>query len=136
MIEKINKETIIYDNKNEFTWQIKKTWCEGKEDDGIGEYIVKKAHFKTNKIVLINGFVDAIHPDYYMKNNRIKEIELMTEKETYNYILKDTSQIQIIDLPEQVEGDIKLVIKNVYKGLKYTDTCLSGMYFLYESPKK
>lgn len=126
------ENTIKYDYKNKYSWQLKTPWVEGISGSGIGEWIEKTYSISNNKIVLLNGFVDLNHPDYYYKNERIKDIEVSINGDKYYYTLEDTPQLQVIKLPKYYSGTFRITIKSVYGGTKYTDTCLSLFLFLDE----
>ena len=123
--EELNRKSIKYDGLNDYMWQIQKPWCEGVKGNGIGEWIQKTFFHKGDKIILLNGYINPNHPDYYYKNGRIKDINIITEKSDEVFTLKDIPQLQVIDLDKEVEGNIKLIIKSVYDGKQYQDTCLS-----------
>lgn len=133
--EKNSRQWITYDGENKYSWQICKPWCEGKKGSGIDEWISKRLTYKTNRVLVVNGYVDALNPDYYYNNERAKSIELRTSEGILLHTLEDTPQIQSIDLPSNTIGDVKLTIKSVYKGIKYKDTCISGYYFCFPVPK-
>lgn len=132
----LKENKIEYDGKNKYSWQIKNPWAEGITGSGIGEWIEKESIFKTNSILLLNGYVDPKHPDYFYKNERLKDIEIITEDGIYEYTLEDSPQLQILELPNYVSGKIKIKIKSVYPGTKYKDTCLSFFAFLVEKNKQ
>ena len=125
---------IKYDNRNVNNWQLKIPWAEGKIGSGIDEWIEKKSVWKTDKIVLLNGYVDPNHPDYFYKNERIKDLEVQIGDKIFSYTLDDSPQLQILELPDYFCGPIRIKIKSVYSGEKNTDTCLS--YFLFLDEKK
>ncbi len=120
-----------YDNNNKYSWQLKTPWVEGIDGSGVGEWIEKSHLRKINKLVLLNGFVDLKHPDYFYKNERIKDVEISIGENSFYYTLEDTPQLQIIELPDYYSGTFRITIKSVYEGTKYTDTCLSLFLFLY-----
>lgn len=125
LTEKLNGNEIHYNGLNNYMWQIHIPWCEGAKGYGTGEWIQKQFFHDGDKILLLNGYVDPNHPDYYLKNGRIKDVLISTEKGDYIVSLNDSSQLQLIDLNSEVSGDIKLTIKSVYEGSHYKDTCLS-----------
>lgn len=125
LTEIINGKEKKYDGINKYMWQIHTPWCEGGEEYGINEWFQKTFFHEGDKIVLLNGYVDPNHPDYYYKNGRIKDITITTEKGTDDVVLKDIPQLQVINLDNYTSGDIRLIIKSVYEGSKYEDTCLS-----------
>lgn len=132
----LTENTIRYDNKNKYSWQLKTPWVEGISRSGIGEWIEKSYPKRTNKIVLLNGYVDLNHLDYYYKNERIKDIEVLIDGDRFYYTLEDSPQLQVIELPRYYKGVFKITIKSVYAGTKYADTCLSLFLFLDERGKQ
>lgn len=122
---------IVYNGLDRYHFQIRKPWIEGKKDYGLNEWIQKRVYYKTNEIVLINGYIDPNRPDLFVANSRVKEILITTKYGEWTYALKDTSEPQIIMLPVLVDGDIRFTIKDVFKGEKYMDTAIAGIYFLY-----
>ena len=125
LTEIINGNEKKYDGINKYMWQIHTPWCEGREGYGVNEWFQKTFFHEGDKIVILNGYVDPNHSDYYYKNGRIKDISVTTEKGTSDVVLKDIPQIQVIDLDKYTSGEIRLTIKSVYEGSKYKDTCLS-----------
>ena len=133
--EKISEQWITYDGNNEYLWQIYKPWCEGQKGSGIDEWISKRLTYKSNRMLIINSYVDALSPDYYYNNERARNIEIKTSDGIILHTLEDTPQIQSVGLPANTTGDVKLTIKIIYKGRKYKDTCISGYYFCLPVPK-
>jgi hypothetical protein len=129
--EMVKGKRVIYNGLDRYHFQIRKPWIEGKKDYGINEWIQKKIHYKTNEIVIINGYIDPNRPDLYVANSRVKEILITTKYGEWAYALKDTPIPQILTLPVLVDGDIRFTIRDVYRGEKYMDTAIAGIYFLF-----
>ena len=134
--EKLNGEVINYDGRNKYMWQIHFPWCEGVYGDGKGEWIRKSFGHYGDKIVLLNGYVDPNHPDYFYKNGRIKDLKITTESGCFYYTLEDSPQLQVIDINNEKIKDVKLTIESVYRGKKYKDTALSFFCLLVPVPKR
>ncbi|MBU1077913.1 MAG: hypothetical protein KKH98_11515 [Spirochaetes bacterium] len=49
-------------------------WAEGKDDDGVGEFILFQIDESVDDFVILNGFAGT-NP-FFQKNNRVKEMEL------------------------------------------------------------
>ena len=132
-------------------------WCEGVPGAGIGEY----AAFETSKpsfgLVLQNGFNRFLGfpdeyfdsgnfarndqddarglKDYFTLNNRIKKLDIVSVsgKMLYSLNLKDSRETQSFPFVELDPGRYRLVIKDVYKGTKWDDTCLGEVSFMAET---
>lgn len=53
-------------------------WVEGKEDDGIGEWISFNTHrLGVRTLYIVNGFVDIRRPHLFKENNRVKNATLI-----------------------------------------------------------
>lgn len=112
-------------------------WCENKKDDGVGEWIEFELLVDVNEITIQNGFNKSFQKisnkdidTYYEKNNRVKVLEFVSkdEKIKKTITLKDKKELQNFEeiLPK---GIYKIVIKEVYKGTKWSDTCLGELTF-------
>lgn len=134
LIELSNDLTKKYNGNNKYMWQILLPWCEGVAGYGIGEWIQKSFFQKGDKLLLLNGYVDPNHPDYYYKNSRIKDVQVITEYGSKICTLSDSPQLQVINLDKRINSYVRLRIESVYKGTKYDDTCLSYFCLLTEAP--
>ncbi len=129
-------------------------WVEGKKGSGINEYIkfycppppedtdminIYSA-YKIDSLGIINGY--AKNESVFYNNNRVKKIRIeykndifreenpynMKPPEIYEYILKDTMDMQYLAFPEPIYmSSIKISILEVYKGSKWDDTCISEL---------
>lgn len=112
-----------------------KSWVEGKSDDGIGESVTFEFEKPLNKLPSIgfrNGYGDL---KYYYANNRVKDISVTFNDDlTVKTTLKDRYDIIFYDLYNTYEykkpiSKVTIKIDSVYKGQKYSDTCLSEIFF-------
>ena len=126
------KETsVIYKAENLKAMKLKEPWAEGVDGNGIGEYIqFDKAG--SEGVYLINGYVSMDRPDLYEKNSRIKELAVtgLTSGTTKDVYLLDSAKPQYISLEDFQDETIRITIKSVYEGTKYTDTCISGLVLI------
>ncbi len=126
LIEENNK--FLYDIDNIFDNDDNTAWVEGAEGDGIGEWIQFDfdREYKINRIDLISGYSKS--RSIFKANNRIKNLELLfSDGVKINLDLKDTMDLQKIKIEPHVTKSIKFTIKDVYKGSKYEDTCISEL---------
>lgn len=112
-------------------------WVEGKEDDGIGETIEFDIIPQTWEAIeginlrILNGYVDPLKPYLFKQNNRIKKLLVQTDTGFSNeLIFNDAVEFTKIELPKETKH-VKLTIKEVYKGTKYSDTCITAFEMNY-----
>ena len=112
-------------------------WVEGKAGDGIGEYVAFSVDRSMNMMAVQNGYLRSTvdFPEkatwsYFEKNNRVKvlQIEKNNGDPVAGFDLADTRDFQyfMLDLPP---GSYRAVIKEVYPGTKWKDTCLGELRF-------
>ncbi|MBE6354327.1 hypothetical protein [Treponema sp.] len=112
-------------------------WVEGQEDDGIGETIEFDIIPQTWEAIeginfrILNGYVDPLKPYLFKQNNRIKKLLVQTDTGfSTELIFNDAVEFTKIELPKETKH-IKLTIKEIYKGTKYSDTCITAFEMNY-----
>jgi hypothetical protein len=128
-------------------------WCEGKKDDGIGEYLEFTLTRPVWGLEIYNGFNRLLLPDwvydnglfdsdikddksgikdYYTLNNAPGQLDITTTDGQVLYrIYPDlTRQLQTIPGVVLKPGTYRLVIGSVYKGTAWRDTCIGEVIFL------
>ncbi len=128
--ETISGKKIEYNGSGKYYFQVTSPWIEGKSDYGIDEWIEKEIISETDEILFFNGFINPNRPDLYYANSRVKKIKITCNNNNWSYIIEDTANPQIIKLPEKINGIIRFTIEDIYKGTKYSDTTIAGIYFL------
>jgi len=120
-----------YSPANLFDGKLDTLWAESSSEEGIGEY-VKITLGKPRNIDQIEFYNGYRNPDYYAKNNRVSIIEIDINGEYYLLqSLTDTPDRQVINLPEsKYIHEITFIIRGVYRGSKWNDTCISEIGFL------
>jgi hypothetical protein len=137
-----------------FDFDFNTAWAEGINGDGIGEKIeIELNKYPLVAICLINGYTK--NADLYKSNNRIKKLKIDIEYVDYKDSTKldiESNEVVLKDFEFQdvsknnfgsiisVIGDygegyrqitkITLTVLDVYKGIKYTDTCISELLLL------
>ena len=103
-------------------------WAEGVKGYGIDEYLDIDFKYASDEIQILNGFVDFSRKHLYRDNSRIKRILIESENPKFakEYELEDAVKYIPVRLPEKTKR-IRITIKDVYKGDKYDDTCLSSI---------
>ncbi len=131
LTETIRGKTIEYNGSHEnYYYELIKPWVEGRDDYGIGEWLETKPAGNVCGIVFFNGYIDPNRPDLYYANSRIKEVQVTTKDYSWTFQIEDTPNPQILPLPDGFNDILHFTIKDVYKGTRYSDTCLAGIYFL------
>lgn len=159
LIEK-GKPKDLYLPRKAIDNDINTAWVEGKDGDGIGEFIlIRLANMRPIKFIkLMPGY--AKNEKLFFENNRPKELKIIIFQMDYkqidvlkqendikkykivfqwNHELQDKRQFQQIDLPDYSKLLLKnppiwmaIIIKSVYKGTKYTDTAIAEIRFIDE----
>ena len=107
-------------------------WAEGAKDDGIGESITLdvKRPLPLYGILIRPGYYEYGREDVWRKNNRVAALEItLNDEHTFTESIpderfEDPYLIRVRDYTKPV-GKIKLVIKSVYRGTQFRDTCIS-----------
>ena len=90
-----------------------------------------------DEIIVVNGFVYPGKEKLYRENARAKTIRLSYGDVTFDYELKDTGNYQLIKLPKTMQldekNDLTIEIIDWYKGTKYNDVVISGIYYVNRS---
>lgn len=102
---------------------------------GIGEVISIKEfeHKNPTRLIIMNGYQDINHPDYYEKNSRVKQIKATNKisKKSKIINIKDIREEQVFSLSDLEDGnEYDFEILYVYAGTKHDDLCIQ--YFVLE----
>jgi hypothetical protein len=107
-------------------------WAEGVEGDGIGESITLnvKRPLPLYGILIHPGYWDPGNDTAWKKNNRVAALEItLNDERTFAETIPDETfqgkyLIRVRDYTKPVTK-IKMVIKGVYRGTQFRDTCIS-----------
>ena len=92
------------------------------------------AYAPINYLVFLNGFVCADKDYLYEQNSRAKKIRISYDEVSFDVELQDIGNYQCIKLPKPINPlsntEIKIEILKSYKGSKYSDIVISGIYYL------
>lgn len=119
-----NKE---YPVENLDKYYVDSPWVEGVNGDGIGEGFTIKSKKVYSYLLIMNGYISYRKPYLYKQNNRIKKIKVTGLKSGKTAVLDvlDTPHPQTVDISFITDlEDIRVEIKDIFKGTKYDDTCL------------
>ncbi len=114
-------------NDNDFST----AWCAEKQlDESIS--FVFGSPVQAERVGIMPGF--GRDEKIYFQNNRIKELRAIFtspsgEESEKTFVLPDNYAMYFMELDGQKFISIKFVVEDVYKGSKYTDTCISELDF-------
>jgi len=103
-------------------------WAEGVSGPGIGEYLDISFTRPSDKLIVLNGYVDLIKRELYKQNNRLRTVKIVSENPAFEteYTFEDIVQFHEIPLPAATES-VRLMIESVYQGSLFDDTCVSAI---------
>ncbi len=114
-------------------------WVEGKADHGVGEYLeMKWTPMSDGEISILNGYQASKFT--WEENSRVKMMKVSVDgKEVCTIELADVMGVQKFKIPGlvtpnkngfdyHVDGPIRFTITEVYPGMKYKDTAISGIF--------
>ncbi|MCE1246340.1 MAG: hypothetical protein LWY06_06830 [Firmicutes bacterium] len=128
-----------YSPCNAFDGNPATAWAENAVGDGEGEWIwlnltqtnnkEEERAFCLEQIGIVNG--NAKDNSTYRDYNRVRKAILQFDDGSQKIIeLHDNMNTQWFDVnPPAKCKSVKLIIKSVYRGLKYNDTCISDILF-------
>lgn len=109
----------------------KTSWQEGADGDGLGESL----HFELENTYNIKYMSFQLgnwnSDEYYDGNNRPKDLEITVGDITQTITFPDgKTQYWVEFSKEYLASDIDIVIRDVYKGSQWDDTCIAeiGIY--------
>lgn len=108
-------------------------WAEGEPGPGIGGTIEIELSRESDHLMILNGAVDLARRNLYKANNRLKRILIESTEPAFvmEYVFEDIVQFHKISLPKKTRK-VTLIIKEVYKGEKWDDTCISAIFLKQE----
>jgi hypothetical protein len=104
-------------------------WVEGNADYGIGEYLEFKewGAMGDGTISILNGYQSS--KASWENNSRVKKFKVTVNGKDYCTLeLSDVMGIQTFILSNNKSGTIRFTIMEVYPGLKWKDTAISGIF--------
>jgi hypothetical protein len=118
--------------KDDPTREIQSPWAEGVDGDGIGESITLnvKRPLPLYGILIQPGYYHYDDKEPWLKNNRVAALEItLNDEHTFTESIPDELferpyLIRVRDYTKPI-SKIKLVIKGVYRGTQFRDTCIS-----------
>jgi hypothetical protein len=137
-----------YKALNAFDMLLETAWVEGKPDEGIGEWVSVKITQNGNTVVRIIqiAVVGAlVLQNYRNQNNRVKKMEIVFDYgngRQRNDIIEFPDELSVvcttpysydksslsIELTKGTSIEIRFIIKEVYPGSKWNDTCIPMIY--------
>jgi hypothetical protein len=114
------------------TREVQSPWAEGVDGDGIDESITLNVRrpLPLYGILIQPGYYDYDEKEPWLKNNRVAALEItLNDEHTFTERIPDERferpyLIRVRDYTKPV-NKVKLVIKGVYRGTQFRDTCIS-----------
>ncbi len=104
-------------------------WVSDKGKTFSDEIIIESPIYPINTVLFANGFYREQRPDLYIKNNRVKEIQIIYENHeqdiNHHVILEDSAYVQFIPLYYVDCNKVTIKILSIYDGDLYDDTCIN-----------
>jgi len=125
----LKEGNILYYPQNIETPKIGYPWVEGVPGYGIGEWVEIEINMYDQTIVLalMNGYVSYNKPYLYEQNSRIKKLEISGRNNSMLVDIPDSPNLYEIKIDSRFGGTLRLTIKDVYPGTKWSDTCLESI---------
>lgn len=122
---------IVYSGSNLKTLELDKCWVENKQDYGIGEYI--KFRINGRWFFFFNGYLSGKKNYLYNQNSRVKQLEVTLVQNNVSkfFDIADTPNPQFLLFDTDYSGEVIIKIIDVYKGTKYSDTCINSILLVH-----
>lgn len=122
---------IVYSGSNLKTLELDKCWVENKQDYGIGEYI--KFGINGRGFFFFNGYLSGKKNYLYNQNSRVKQLEVTLVQNNVSkfFDIADTPNPQLLLFDTDYSGEVIIKIIDVYKGTKYSDTCINSILLVH-----
>lgn len=118
-----------YDAQNLFDASTGTAWVEGREGNGVGEWItIEFDAMRTVKSINVqNGYQK--NNDIFQKNNRVRQLRaVFSQGETQTFILRDNLGSELLALSRPVKAYwVKFIIDDVWAGNRYSDTAITKL---------
>lgn len=103
-------------------------WAEGVPGDGIGEWLKVDFTRMSDELMILNGYIDFGNMQLYKRNGRLKRIRVESTAPAFSmeYSFDDFVAYHSIKLPAATQS-VKITILDVFKGEKYSDTCVTAI---------
>lgn len=126
--EQFSKMIVKYRLMNLYDGNEKTAWCDPYPGDAVGLKIgiSPAADVPIKGVRLVSGYAKSL--ETYKNNNRPEEIRIIfNDGSSKIFKLKDIETEQVLFFGKEVKGNVELEFVSVYKGAKYSDTCLSEL---------
>lgn len=134
-LSKAEGSSYVAKNANDLSYQT--AWVEGKDDEGVGEYLeyfFKNRSPRITQIIISNGYVKS--EVAWRNNNRVKKLKLYVNGKPYGILQvadsRDDQVFEVGTLGRNKDGTdlvLRFEIMEIYKGDKYNDTAITEIYF-------
>lgn len=132
-----HRARLRYDAAQAHDFKLDTAWVEGKEGDGIGEFIEYTLEapertgddLKVTGLIVFNGYRKS--RELWQDNSRVKRLKMYVDgkahavinlEDAYNY---QTVEVGAVRLKPKKKTTLRFEIMDVYKGRKYSDTAIT-----------
>lgn len=119
-----------YDAEKLIDGNVNTSWQDGVDGFGENENLTFKINNKENVcyIIIYNG--NQISDEHFYNNNRVKDMVIVINGVEKDITLPDSKDAQVIQIDcNTAITSIEFIIKSVYAGIVYNDTCISEVEF-------
>lgn len=113
-------------------------WAEGEASAGMGDWIAFDfgKDVTLTKIVLYSGNWDS--HEFFKRYNRLKRIQVkFSDRSSLHLDVEDKMERQVLTLPKPVKTRmVRMVLKDIYAGSTFNDTCLAEAQFYDDKPSE
>jgi hypothetical protein len=140
-VDELYASSFLPNSKNEYRYHMSKafdnnpltSWVEGTRGPGINEYL--EIYFNeiitADVIKIMPGYYDE---KWYTANNRVKELRILLDNYEINTQLTDGMNLKEIILDKEIQFQrARFIIRDIYRGTEYDDTCIAEIKFYIDS---
>lgn len=130
-----DKDYYMYHPIKAFDGKAETGWLENSNGPGIDDFIGLEfeSEVMIDTIKIMPGYFDK---KWWKQNNRVKNLLIVTPDFEYMAVFKDERKAQEIKFNEPIiTENIRFIVKDIFKTIKWDDTGISEIEFYYKGKK-